>query len=374
MQRLREKLAAFQRSRLGQFLKKFNDDQATNLAALLAWGTLSTLLPLLLGILALAGLVLRDPERLDQVYNTLLYLIPSGVSGPLGEALQNVRNSAGTAGVVGLVLLLWNGSAFFGNMASVFNHAFHVEDRNFVMQRLISIAMLLITSTLLVLATVALGFGSVLDALPFALPFGPELGKVVSWSISIVSTIVLFVLIYKVLPNKPQSWSQVLPGALLATLLFFGILQVFPLYVKFFPPNQAYAVFGIFLVFTFFLYLLGLVFILGTELNAFLQEPARAVALAEATSQARQGEAEYRQRPNQVEAETTGRAPNLGGPLQPREVGGGAKTAVEDKPRDKQPERGPGIGGRLIGLVGLIVAAALLRGRTVRERRQTVSS
>src|SRR5919197_2317843 len=146
MDALKTKLERFQRSRLGLFLKKFNDDQATNLAALLAWGTLSTLLPLLLGILALAGLVLRDPERLDQVYNTLLYLIPSGVSGPLGEALQNVSNSAGTAGVVGLVLLLWNGSAFFGNMASVFNHAFHVEDRNFVMQRLISIAMLLITS------------------------------------------------------------------------------------------------------------------------------------------------------------------------------------------------------------------------------------
>src|SRR5712691_11516519 len=47
-------------SRPGQFLTKLLQDEAPNLAALLAWGMLSTLLPLLLGILAVAGLLLRD--------------------------------------------------------------------------------------------------------------------------------------------------------------------------------------------------------------------------------------------------------------------------------------------------------------------------
>jgi hypothetical protein len=39
-------------SRPGQFFTKLLQDEAPNLAALLAWGMLSTLLPLLLGILA----------------------------------------------------------------------------------------------------------------------------------------------------------------------------------------------------------------------------------------------------------------------------------------------------------------------------------
>ena len=60
---------------------------------------------------------------------------------------------------------------------------------------------------------------------------------------------------------------------MLSSVLFFVILTVFPIYVGLFPPNQAYAVFGVFLVFTFWLYLLGFVFVLGAELNAFLQEP-----------------------------------------------------------------------------------------------------
>ena len=37
---MKDKLAAFQQSRLGQFLKKVQNDRVPNLAVLLAWGTL----------------------------------------------------------------------------------------------------------------------------------------------------------------------------------------------------------------------------------------------------------------------------------------------------------------------------------------------
>src|SRR6266496_31129 len=63
MKSLKARLEAFQRSTAGLFVKKVQDDQATKLASLLAWGTLSALLPLILGILGLTGLVIRDPER-----------------------------------------------------------------------------------------------------------------------------------------------------------------------------------------------------------------------------------------------------------------------------------------------------------------------
>jgi hypothetical protein len=198
--------------------------------------------------------------------------------------------------------------------------------------------------------------------------------------VSILSVVLLFVLIYRILPNKPQTWGQTLPGALTATVLVFVISQVFPLYVALFPPNQAYAAFGIFLVLAFFLYMLGMIFVVGAELNAFLQEPARSVALAEATQQAAHGKAEFHEDTGEVEAESSGQAPrNLGGPLNPREMGGGAKgSAQQERGRTsaQRPSGGsarPGIGGRLVGLVGLVVAAVLLRGRTVPDGQQQPS-
>jgi membrane protein len=362
MDSIKARLEAFQRSKLGLFIKKLMDDQAPNLAALLAWGTLSALLPMVLGILAIAGLVLRDPERLDQVFSTLTAVLPAD-SGPLREALDGVRRSSAEAvGVVGLVLLLFNGSAFFSNMASVFDQAYHVESRNFLMQRVVSIVMLIVTTTLLVISTLALGIGSLVDNLPFVLPMGQVAARAISWSISIVSAFLLFLLLFKVLPNANQGWRDVLPGTVVSVLLFFVILQLFPLYTSIFPPNQAYAVFGVFLVFTFFLYMLGFVFVLGAALNAFLQEPARSAALAEATKKAHHGQATFERHPGHVQAEATGDAPALrgAGPL-----GAPRRPAPPGQPkREPEPEhRGGGFGGHLLGFVGLLVAVVLLRGR-----------
>jgi membrane protein len=385
MESLKAKLAAFQRSRAGLFVKKVMDDQAPNLAALLAWGTLSAILPLILGVLSVAGIVLRDPQRLDQVFNTLLFMVPAQAAGPMGDALQSVREaSAAPAGILAIVLLLVNGSSFFSNMSSVFDQAYHVESRNFVMQRVISVVMLIITSVLVVIATLAAGVTSVIGKVPLGLPIGPVLAVVVGWSISIVSALGLFLLIYKVLPNARQGWRDVLPGVLLSSVLLLVISQIFPLYVVLFPPNHAYAVFGVFLVFTFWLYLLGFVLVLGAELSAFLQEPARSVALAEATAKAQRGQAAYDRQTGNVRAEAMGTAPALkgGGALgtpvrstteqfaeqgQPVRSGSTRGRQTDDaRHSDEDCAHGPSLAGRVLGFVGLLVAVVLLRGQTTK--------
>jgi membrane protein len=383
MQSLKANLDAFQRSRAGLFVKKVMDDQAPNLAALLAWGTLSAILPLILGVLSVAGILLRDPQRLDQVYNTLLVLVPSQTAGPLGDALQSVRQaSAAPVGIIAIVLLLVNGSSFFSNMASVFDQAYHVESRNFLMQRVVAMVMLMITTILVVIATLAAGLTSVIGTVPLGLPIGPVLARVLGWSISIVSAFLFFLLIYKVLPNAKQGWRDVMPGTLLSSVLLLVISQIFPLYVVFFPPNHAYAVFGVFLVFTFWLYLLGFVLVLGAELNAFLQEPARSVALAEATAAAQRGQAAYDRQTGKVRAEATGSAPALsgGGALGAPVRSATAQLGEQGQTSDRSPGRGqqanaagrteaecpksPSLAGRLLGFVGLLIAVVLLRGQT----------
>lgn len=364
---LKTKLEAFQRSRVGLFVKKATDDQAPNLAALLAWGTLNAILPLVLGVLAVAGLVLRDPQTLDKVYSTLLSVLPSAVAGPITSVLDSMRQgSAAPAGIVAILLLLVNGANFYTNMASVFDQAFHVQPRNFLVERLIAFGMLLVTAVLIVVSTLAAGMSGLVTNLPGILPIGPVLAQVIGWSVSILSVVLFFVLIYRVLPNVQQSWHDVLPGALVATFLALLISQVFPLYLALFPPNHAYAVFGVILVFTFWLYLVGLSFVLGAELNAFMQQPARSLALAEATAAAQRGQAEYEPAGQRIKAEASGQAPSLqgGGALgvQPRST----SEQIADEPQsvsgDQRPRAGVGGRGSVLGFVGLIVAALLLRG------------
>jgi membrane protein len=287
MNSLKARQGAFQRSRAGLFVKKVMDDQVPNLGALLAWGTLSTMLPLLLGVLSIVGLVLRDQQRLNQVYDALGAALPASAAGPVTEVLDGMRQgSAAPAGVIAIVLLLISGSSFFSNMASVFDQAYHVAGRNIVVERLIGLGMLILTAALLVASTVASGLAGLVSNLPGVVPIGPLAAQLVGWSVSIVSVFVLFLLIYRVLPNAQQTWGSVVPGTLLSAVLILAISQLFPLYVAVFPPTHAYSVFGVFLVLTFWLYLLGIVLVLGAELNAFLQQPARSLARAEATAAA----------------------------------------------------------------------------------------
>ena len=370
---MREKFAAFQQSRAGQFLKKVRDDRVPNLAVLLAWGTLNTLFPLFLGILAISGFVLRDPQRADQLTGALFSAAPEQAATTLRDILTSTRESAGTASVISVLLLLFSGSNFFANMQMVFNLAYHVEDRNFILQRVLAVVMLLIATALLLISTTAYGLGNLIGSLPIAVPVGPVLGRLVGWLVSIVSAVVLFLLLYKILPNRKQGWRQTLPGALLATVLFFVILQVFPLYLAIFGRGfQAYAAFGVFLLLMFWVYLLGIVLVLGAELNAYLEEPGRSTALAETKAKAEKGQVATQQAAGGVQTvaagsgapggeEPTPPTPNRGpwGPRRPREAVGQAATQTADQSASAAPGR-VGIPGRLIGLIGLLGAALLL--------------
>jgi membrane protein len=370
---MRDKLTAFQQSRAGQFIKKVQDDRAPNLGVLLGWGTLNTLFPLFLGMLAISGFVLRDTERLDQLSGALLSLAPDQAATTLRDILTSTRESAGAASIVSLLLLLFSGSNFFANMQMVFNLAYHVEDRNFILQRVIAVVMMLIATALLLISTAAYGLGNLIGSLPLAVPVGPVLGRVVGWSISILSAIAMFLLLYKILPNKPHGWRQTLPGALLATVLFLVILQVFPLYLAIFGRGfQAYAAFGVFLLLMFWVYLLGIVLVLGAELNAFLEEPARAMAVAETKAKAEKGQVATQQATDgQVRTQATGTATSGGhestAPGRSRNPFVRARSEADASPEASSPVRGNGeaaprvgIGGRLIGLVGLLGAAFLL--------------
>lgn len=337
---MREKLATLQASPPGRFFQKFNGDRGFDLAVLLAWGTLNTLFPVLLGITALAGLLLNDPERLSQIQGVMLALFPGEESRKLlGGILDDTRKSAGAVGLVGLLLLLVNGSGFFGNLQMVFNQAYGAPERNFVMQRVVSLVMLVLVTTLLVLSTTAYSLGGVLAAgsdalfsvLPFDVPGRGALGAATGWSVSIVSAVAMFFLLYRILPNKPQTLKQTIPGALVAAVLFFLILQLFPLYLTFFGKSfQTYAVFGTFLLLMFWAYLMGIVLVLGAELNAFL-EGASAVAAGRDAA--------------------LGLAPSTPPVQGPPVMAGGAKPALS------------GVKGRLVGILGVLVAALLLRRR-----------
>jgi membrane protein len=276
---LRRSYDAVSDSGIGRFLGRLLEDNVPRLAVLLAWGSLTTLLPLLITVSGFGSLILRDPTVANRLSQMLTQALP-GASAELAErALEQARERGVAAGVIGLVLLIWNGTSFFANLESVVNIVYRVEDRNLVVQRLLGLGILLATSVVLALSTVLATFGSIVDStseyllnlVPDAAVSHPALTEVLGWLVPQVAIVLSFLALYRILPNCRLSWREVLPGAAASAVGFFLILRLFPLYLSLFGRGfEIYAAFGSFLLLMFWTYLLGIVLVVGVEINAFL--------------------------------------------------------------------------------------------------------
>src|SRR5439155_27001848 len=144
--------------------------------------------------------------------------------------------------------MLWGGTSFFVSIEFALTQIFGTDQRSMVRQRLMGAVMILVFLAALLLtagASVTVGSG---------LPFGRILGFVVGALVLVV----LFVVIYRYVPNRSFRLSEVLPGALIAGLLTEVLTLVFPLYAHLSRGFNTYGQqFALFFVLATWMYLLS---------------------------------------------------------------------------------------------------------------------
>jgi membrane protein len=260
----------------GRVARKFLADQALNWAALIAWNALLALFPIVLFAASLLGYALRlFGEANDAVYTTIFSVIPndSGQQTEIIKAVSGVKSQSGLLFIVGLVGLLWGGSALFGIMEQAFAVIYHTKPRDFLPQKLISVGMVFLFT---ILVGIAVATSSLLPALKQIPNIPPVLYSgvaafILQVLVGIIAGFLLFGTMYYVIPNRKQEFRKVIPGALVAGILFELITLVFPLYISLNRGlNQYGATFGLLFVLMTFLFFLGLVTMIGVELNSVL--------------------------------------------------------------------------------------------------------
>ena len=281
----------------GRVAAKFGEDQAPNWAALIAWNALFAMFPIVLFVAALLGFVLKFFGRANaQVYNLIFSAIPTGSKDQqqLLSAVNGVKSASGLFFVIGLVGLLWGGSALFGTMEQAFAVIYHTKPRDFIRQKLISFAMVLLFT---VLVGVAVATSALLPALKHV-PYMPswiysDAAPILQIVLGVVAGFLLFLSIYYVIPNRKQEFQKVIPGAIAGGILFEVISLLFPLYLTVNKGiNQYGATFGLlFVLMTFFLFL-GLITMVGVEINSVIypvdvDQPARGETVTAAPSTSR---------------------------------------------------------------------------------------
>jgi membrane protein len=261
-----------------RFYKEFEEDTVTDCAAQLAYYFLFSLFPLLFFLVTLVAYLPIAPGAVDLVLERVGHLMP-------GEALQLIREHLESLVgetrpkllTLGVLVTLWSASRGVDALRKSLNLAYDVpESRPWWKTQLLSMLMTL-AGTLLIPIAVAV----------FVL--GGRLGQWIADKLAIIDEFVLFwnlmrwpftaglvmlalALSYYLLPDVKQRFKYITPGSVLGSVMWLLLTWGFTQYVEHFGKyNVTYGSIGGVVVLLLWLYITGLIFILGGELNAILE-------------------------------------------------------------------------------------------------------
>jgi membrane protein len=262
---------------------EINHDNVLGRASELAYNFILAFFPFLLFVLALLGVAAaHGVDVRSAIFQYLARFLPGSASDLIDKTANEVINSSGGGKLTfGLIFSLWTASGGTTTMMSTLNDAYDVrESRSWVKVRLIALAVTLVLIALVVAGSVLAVAGG-----HIAQSFGNDLGlgtamiigwRVVSWIAAIALVVFAFALIYYYGPDvKEQHWYWITPGSILGVALWVLASVVFRLYLHFFNSySRTYGSLGAVIILLVWLYVTGLAFLIGGEINAEIEHAA----------------------------------------------------------------------------------------------------
>lgn len=262
------------------FWTKINNDWIFNLAGLLAYNFLMTVFPILLVLLAAAGVIIGNlSPGTEQAFEEW---IAAALPGEIGQIIVHglvatLTQSVSLLLLVGLVGAFIAGSRLFITLENCFGIVFRLRGRGAVRQNLMAVGMLLLY--LLIVPIVFLGT----LVPPLLTAIAPDHGSgagtrllivVMQPLLSVAITALAIGMVYIFVPNRPIHWStwrEIWRGAVVAAALLLLYEAFFPWYREHFVHVDNYGSVGAFvIVILLFFYYLSLILLLGAEINSWV--------------------------------------------------------------------------------------------------------
>lgn len=256
--------------------------QVRPLATQIAYSFMFAIFPTLILVMAAGALVNRVlgfplARRLQELVDQqapaeLRPLLDQLVETAIAEVSVR-RASLGAAAA--LVLAVWGGAGGVGALIHACNRAYGVRDtRHYVVRRLMTLVLTLLTAMLIVGAVALYFFGEQAATELIDLLNAGDLTATAfrwfRWLFAFALIAASLAVLYYVGPNVEQSVRWVLPGAMAAAGAWLLVLAGFDRALQFANPAGAYGAAGSVILLLWFLYLTGVVFIYGAIINALL--------------------------------------------------------------------------------------------------------
>jgi membrane protein len=241
-----------------------------------AFSAILTLFPAILVMTSLLSLSHTTDAILREVSHALGRILPEGTSEAVLQYFTGNKPVRVKLVVTVSVITLWTGSGVMISWMEGFRNAYQMPKIwGLVQERLIAFLLVILAGIPMVFASFILVFGNQIESW-IVYRVGHELGPYIlglwtalRWIIATLTSIAVIGLIYHHGVPRTQPWHRVLPGSLLATVLWFVSTVIFGLYLRQFANyNAIYGSVATAIAILVWLYLVSMVILIGAEFNA----------------------------------------------------------------------------------------------------------
>ncbi len=241
-----------------------------------AFSAIFTLFPAVLLVASVLSESQTTASFVREIGHALGRILPEGTRTAVLQYFSSTKPASIRFLITIAVITLWTGSGVMISWMEGFRNAYQMPKIwGLIKERMIAFLLVVLAGIPMVFASFLLVFGNQIETW-IVYHVGHELGPYVlglwtalRWIIAALTSIAVIGLIYHHGVPRTQPWHRVLPGASLATALWFASTLVFGFYLRHFANYDViYGSVATAIAILIWLYIVSMVVLIGAEFNA----------------------------------------------------------------------------------------------------------
>ncbi|MBV8207975.1 MAG: YihY/virulence factor BrkB family protein [Acidobacteria bacterium] len=254
------------------------DHDVFGIAKAAAYSGIITLFPAMLVLAAILAASNQRELLISLVTRALWRILPAGTATAAISYFTSSQDRPIPLLITTSVLTFWTASGMMISWMEGFRHAYDMPRVwGLVQERLVAFYLVLLSFIPGTFATGLVAFGSQLEKwivlrAPGAFHVYILLAWTgVRWTISAATSVAVLAIIYHYAVPRTRPWHTVLPGAALATIIWFAATLAFGFYLQHVSEySLVYGSVGVAITLMVWMYLVSLVVLFGAEFNALI--------------------------------------------------------------------------------------------------------
>jgi membrane protein len=242
-----------------------------------AYSSILTFFPALLIVGSVLATWRKGAPFMREITYALSRILPTGANTALNFLRGAATRPFGML-VTACLITLWTASGVMVSWMEGFRRCYELPKIwGLIKERLIAFLLVIFALLPMTFATLLVAFGSKIetDILFYtAREFSPYIllmWTIMRWVIAILTSIAVISLIYHFAVPRTQPWHSVLPGASIATGLWFSTTLLFGWYLRHYADYSIiYGSLGAAIALLVWMYMISLVVLIGAEFNAMI--------------------------------------------------------------------------------------------------------